>query len=104
MFGETNTFDVEIQIVVGIVSIITLGLIPILMRRNTNQHKSGENGRTEQTVLLNLLLDNQGLIKTTVCEIKEDVGEVKKVNTELVKEVEKHAGEIKRIGHILNKD
>jgi hypothetical protein len=111
MFADTNGWDLEIQIVAGIVSLITLGLIPILMRRNTNQHKTGQNERSEQTLLLQTLIENQGYIKGTVEEIRADVGEVKKVNeglatmqAELSEKVEEHGREIKGIRRIISAD
>ena len=103
VFADTNGYDLEIQIIVGVVSVIVI-LIPIFMRRNTKQHNIGKEERSEQTVLLNTLIENQGYIKGNIETIVRDVGEVKKVNTELKETVTEHGREIKRISSQLNKD
>lgn len=58
------------QVIGFVVSLITLGLIPYLIAKNSRQHDKGTKERAGQTDILNTLLDNQ-------LSIKEDIGEVK---------------------------
>lgn len=84
--------------VVTLLTLLVTGvLIPVLMKRNTNQHNVGKEERSVQTEMLTILLENQG-------EIKADVRTIKKVNTELKETVLEHGREIKRISGQLNKD
>lgn len=59
-----------LQLIGFVVSLVTVGLVPYLIAKNTKQHKQGSEERAGQTDILKTLLGNQ-------LDIKEDIGEVK---------------------------
>jgi type IV secretory pathway VirB4 component len=71
-----------LQLVGFFVTLITLGLVPYLVNKNTKQHAEGTTSRASQNKMLKQLLANQFTIQQDLSEVKQDVIELKETRND----------------------
>ena len=104
-----NQIDLEVMALV--VSLITMGLVPYLISKNTRQHFRGVSERSEQTEILLSIKDKQGIIEkkvdstlASVVQLQTQRLEDKSEFLKLYERVINHERETKRGNRFDNKD